>query len=307
MTSAAGPSRSSPGSGYAVSTVDGSPIYFQVTEPTRPLQRPRTVVLCDGIGCDGFAWKYLRRDLADDHRIVHWHYRGHGRTPKPRDPGRVMIADLADDLVCVLDECQVEQAILIGHSMGVQVSLETYRRHGQRVQAMILACGAPGHPLKTFHDSDRLETLVPRLRAVVGRAPGLFNRLSRAVLPTRMSYAVAAMLEVNADLMDRSDFMPYLRGISRIDSELFLDMLGAANRHTARDILGDIAVPVLVIAGTHDHFTPPWLGLQMHRAIPGSELLMVDRGTHTAPIEHPGQINAAVLEFLDRRLSDRIR
>lgn len=305
MTSFSSPdgSRAFSGSGYAVSTVDGSPIYFRTTEPVHPPPHPRTVVLCDGIGCDGFVWKYLRRDLSREHRIIHWHYRGHGRTPKPRDPGRVTIPDLAEDLVSVLNECQIERAILIGHSMGVQVSLETYRRHRDRVQSMILACGAPGHPLKTFHDSDRLETLVPRLRAVVGRAPRLFNRLSRTFLPTRASYTIAAMLEVNADLMDKSDFMPYLRGISRVDFELFLDMLNAANHHTARDILDDIETPVLIIAGTHDHFTPPWLSLQMHRAVPESELIMVDRGTHTAPIEHPEQINAAVLEFLERRLA----
>ena len=90
------------------------------------------LVLSDGVGCDGFIWKYLRRSLAD-YRVVHWNYRGHGRTPRPRDPGRISMPDFADDLAAVLDDCGAERAVLFGHSMGVQVSLETYRRHRDRV------------------------------------------------------------------------------------------------------------------------------------------------------------------------------
>ncbi|MCG8416852.1 MAG: alpha/beta hydrolase [Proteobacteria bacterium] len=323
--------------GYAISNADGTPIFFCVSAPKLrsdqgdrlPPQTPvhssggsdatststanrsengspslRTVALCDGIGCDGFAWKYLRRDLASSYRIVHWHYRGHGRTPSPRDRERLTIPDLADDLASVLDECRVERAVLIGHSMGVQVSLETYRRHRERVSAMVLMCGSPAHPLKTVHDSDRLEALLPRLRNVVARAPWLFNRLSRAILPTRASYLVATLLEVNAKLLKQSDFMPYLRGISRVDLELFLDMLSAANRHSARDLLPEIDVPVLIVAGSRDGFTPPWLSVEMHRTIPNAELLTVDNGTHTTPIERPEQVGQKVMDFLDRRVAD---
>src|SRR5438874_8807274 len=79
--------------GFAVGR-DETPIYYRVTgRPDGP-----AVVLCDGIGCDGYVWKYLERELATDHRVVHWHYRGHGRTPPPRDRRRVDIPDLADDL-----------------------------------------------------------------------------------------------------------------------------------------------------------------------------------------------------------------
>ena len=38
------------------------------------------IVLTDGIGCDGFAWRYLVPRLSERHRVVHWHFRGHGRS-----------------------------------------------------------------------------------------------------------------------------------------------------------------------------------------------------------------------------------
>src|ERR1700753_2523499 len=64
---------------------DGTPIYYRVRGP---VDAP-AVVFCDGIGCDGYVWKYLETELAVTHRIVHWHYRGHGRTATPRPPPRV--------------------------------------------------------------------------------------------------------------------------------------------------------------------------------------------------------------------------
>ena len=66
----------------------------------------------DGILCDGFIWKYLTLSLSEEWPIVHWHYRGHGRTPEPRDRRRVSMPDLADDLASVLDAAGVARAVL---------------------------------------------------------------------------------------------------------------------------------------------------------------------------------------------------
>src|SRR5580704_11490422 len=48
---------------------------------------PRAI-LCDGILCDGFIWKYAWDALAKVLPVAHWHYRGHGRSALPVDPER---------------------------------------------------------------------------------------------------------------------------------------------------------------------------------------------------------------------------
>ncbi len=290
--------------GYAVSAADGLPIYYTVSEPVRaPQDEPvPTVALCDGIGCDGYVWKYLRRELEATTRIVHWHYRGHGRTRAPDDLTRISIADCADDLACVLDDAGVDRAVLMGHSMGVQVVLETYRRHGERVDGMILACGAPANPLRTFRGKDTLERLLPAVRKLVARTPGLSRGMVRHLLPTRLSYKLATLLEVNGVLIEEADFAPYLRGMSRIDPALFLGMLAEAGSHSALDLLSSIAAPTLIIAGSRDGFTPPDLSLEMHEQIPEAELLVVHEGSHTAPLERPDYVNRAIVAFLRRRV-----
>ncbi|MGN6104804.1 MAG: alpha/beta fold hydrolase [Kofleriaceae bacterium] len=284
--------------GYAVAPSDGSPLFYE-SWGERGAQTP--VLLCDGIGCDGYVWRYLRTDLGSRFGI-HPHYRGHGRTPAPRDPARVTIEDLADDVACVLDDALVERTVLVGHSMGVQVALETYRRHADRVAGLVLVCGASSHPLRTFRGSATLEELLPTIQKWIQRVPRVINRVTRLVLPTRLAYEVASRLEIRRELIEPADFMPYLEGMARIDSRLFIAMLSAAGQHSADDLLPSIDVPVLVVAGARDGFTPPERSRDMAAAIPDAELLEIPNGSHTAPIERPHLVDWTIRDFLSRRI-----
>lgn len=285
--------------GYAVASSDGSPLFYESWGERERGISP--VLLCDGIGCDGYVWRYLRQDLSDRFGL-HPHYRGHGRTSAPRDPARVTIEDLADDMASVLDDAQVERAVLIGHSMGVQVALETYRRHRDRLAGLVLVCGAPSHPLKTFRGSAALEEILPIVQRWIHRVPGVINRVTRTLLPTRLAYEVASRLEIRRELVEPRDFMPYLEGMARIDSRLFVAMLSAAGQHSAEDLLPEISLPVLVIAGERDGFTPPERSRAMAAAIPGAELLEIPQASHTAPIERPNLVDNSVRDFLVRRV-----
>src|SRR6266404_8738335 len=116
---------------------DGTRIHWSAVGRGSP-----ALVCCDGIGCDGFAWKYLVRDFAARNRIVRWRYRGHGRSGVPDDPARVTFDDLCGDLRAVLDAAGVPEGVFLGHSMGVQVALEYHRRHPAQVLGLVLVCGS---------------------------------------------------------------------------------------------------------------------------------------------------------------------
>lgn len=283
--------------GYAVAR-DGEPIFYRVIGPNT--SNPGIpVALCDGVGCDGYIWKYIERALSETHQVVHWHYRGHGRTPAPRNRDHVCLADLADDLEAVLDAAGVNHAVIAGHSLGVQVSLETYRRHRERTRGLILMCGAYGNPLRTFRGQGTVEKLLPLAAFATRQAPRFVHALWRSLLPTRLAYAVATRIEINPELVHAEDFMPYLEHMAKVDLSLFLSILAHAGRHSAREILPQIDLPTLIVAGEHDGFTPQALSENMHHLIPGSELLVVEGGSHTAPIERPQLVTDTVIRFLD--------
>lgn len=282
--------------GYAAAPSDGTRLFYEDDERGDP-RIP--VLLCDGIGCDGYVWRYLRPAVAP-RRVLHPHYRGHGRSQAPRVPSRIEIDDLADDAAAVLDDAGVDRAVWIGHSMGVQVALEAWRRHRDRVAGLVLVCGAPSHPLRSFRGSATLEDLLPTIERWVLRVPRIVNRLTRTLLPTQLALEIAGAFEINRSLVQPDDFMPYLEGMARMDVRTFLAMLAAAGRHTTDAVLPEIDVPTLVVAGGRDGFTPPARSRELAAQVPGAEIIEIEDGSHTAPIERPERINEAIIAFLDR-------
>lgn len=259
-------------------------------------------IFSDGILCDGFIWKYLWAALPDLVPVVHWHYRGHGRSALPADPNRIDIPAHAQDLGAVRRHVGDPPCVLIGHSMGCQVALEAYRQRPERIRGLVLLCGTYGNVTSTFHGVQFLDLLLPKLVDAVQKAPDLARAIwSR--LPARLALKVALKIgEIDPNRVHADDFLPYLLHMTHVDFPMFLRMLREAGRHSAADMLSTIDVPVLVVAGERDTFTPAFLAQSMAEAIPTGELLMVPGGTHVTPIEQPELVDDRVKAFLRDRV-----
>jgi pimeloyl-ACP methyl ester carboxylesterase len=257
-----------------------------------------TAILSDGIVCDGFIYKYLWEDLASWVNVAHWHYRGHGRSALPADPQQIDVAAHASDLDAVRRQLGDPPVVLIGHSFGTQVCLEAYRRRRELVRAMILMCGSFGRVTHTFRGTDLLANVLPNLLGFVAKHPKLARALwSR--MPARVAVRIAQLTgDIDAKSIRVEDIEPYFRHAAHVDFAMFLRMLQHAGEHSAEDLLPDVNVPVLVVAGERDSFTPPYIAEAMATAIPGAELLMLPGGTHAAPLERRREVADRIGEFL---------
>jgi pimeloyl-ACP methyl ester carboxylesterase len=265
------------------------------------------VLFTDGVGCSGYVWDRLLPELARSRRVLHWNYRGHGNTPPPADPARCTLRDCVDDLVAVLDAAGARRAVLAGHSMGVQVSLEAHRRAPERVAGLLLVCGSPSHPLETFHGSAALGRVFPWLRDLVLAFPGLAGQVFRHLVPSELAMQVGLWVEVNRQLVRREDLRRYFDDLSRVDPASFVRLLDSAAAHDATDHLAAVKVPALVVGGERDTFTPLALSQRMHLAISGSEMLVLPAGSHMGPLEHSELLQLRVEKFLAERVDRRLR
>ncbi|MBM7115922.1 alpha/beta fold hydrolase [Archangium primigenium] len=272
---------------------DGAPLYYQVRGEGEP-----GAVMCDGLGCDGFVWKYLEPQLERQHRVLRWHYRGHGRSGLPTRRHRIGMSYSCDDLNRVMDAAGIHQGVIFGHSMGVQVALEFQRRYPERVRGLVLVCGSYGSLLNTFHDGTLLKKLFPLIRLTVESFPEPVARLTRSLLSTPLAMEVALSVELNRSLLAKSDLLPYFTHLANMDPVVFVRTLRSAAYHNAWRHLPHVDVPTLVIAGQHDKFTPAWISRRMAAHIPGAELLMLPQGTHVAPLEYRETIERRVDRFL---------
>ena len=211
---------------------DGTHLFVEYQQADHPV----TVVLCDGIGCDGFVWTYLVKELADIANVIHPHMRGHGKSQRPTRLENLSICDFAKDIEMVTQAlCAPEQPlILLGHSMGVQVTLEFMHRNRTRVCGSVLICGSFEHPATTVHYEDRLARALPLLKQLTNKVAKPLTAIWRTALNLPVAMTVARLTETHPDHTDPSIFEPYLAHLADMDLEVFFHTLDHANQHSAR-------------------------------------------------------------------------
>lgn len=262
-----------------------------------PAHGPAILIL-DGIGCSGWAFRRIIPPLAEKNRVVLMHYRGHGRSPDPPRPWHLSMPDLADDAAAVLDALEIPNATAVGFSMGFQVCLELYRRHRERVTGLVSLAGPAGRVLETFQGTGAFGHVLPLLRAAAKHAGDLTGRVWRKLVPSRWILDIGLLTQLNAERLDVEDFTFYLDQMAAMNPELFLEMLGEASRHTAHDLLPQIHAPALVVAGAHDTFVPLETMRSLAFAIPRAQWVVLAEASHALPAEYPEDVTARLQEFV---------
>ena len=277
---------------HFVKAADGTSLYATSQGKGPP------IVLCDGLGCDGFIWQDLAPFLAQRFRVVHWNYRGHGRSQEPHNLESLNMETLLSDLSAVLDALDVDEAILVGHSLGVQVILEFAARHPERIRALVPVCGSYGRPLTTFHNSPLLDITLPTIRKAVESYPAHAQWLWNRVFESRVLVRAAMEVETSTSMVDLKKVKPYFQHLRSMRFEVFIRMLDGVRTHTVEHRLHTIRAPALVVAGTKDTFTPGSLSRRMAHLLPEGELLMIPGGSHIAPLEQPELLRLRLEAFL---------
>lgn len=293
-----------------ISMPDGTKIYTRVFQQPTAAKMP--LILHDGLGCDGYIWKYIIDHFQADHPIIHWNYRGHGKSEMPRDINSIRVDMCVRDLEVILDRLNIDQAIFCGHSMGVQVVLESYIKLSKKFAAMVLLNGGPGHPIETWHAPfnryGRTTVANFLMRQFYKQFSGTlihfsdFIRVLQPIAASPLAYYFTTHLELNPKRVKKSDFFPYLQQLAKMDPRAFGQMMRSLANHNVKQLLPNITHPTFVVSGGRDTFCPGWLSEDMHRAIPKSEHLYIADGSHVTPIEHPELINLRMAKFIHERV-----
>lgn len=223
---------------------------------------PPTFLCLHGLVDTFSVWNRLAGPLAERGRVVRVDQRGHGQSDAP--PGPYSLEDLAGDAAAVLDDLRIDQAILVGHSMGGVVALTAALEHPERVAGLVL--------LGTTSDvSERVSDEYDRI-ARAGEEQGT-EGIARAIY----GETTRRRIEGNA------------RGIAAVTRAL-----GALHRNPLTPKLERIQCPTLVMVGTDDPMGTKASEI-IAAKIPGRIDIIQDMG-HWLHVESP----ETILEAMDR-------
>jgi 3-oxoadipate enol-lactonase len=197
-------------------------------------------------------------------RVVALDHRGHGRGIRSRKPFRLL--DCADDAAALLDTLGVERAIATGYSMGGPIAQLLWRRHPDKVQALVLCATAKGF------SSTREERI------------GFFTLASLAAA-ARLT-PTPARNWIAAQVMDRRarDYHEWAYEQMRDhDWRALLEAGRALGTFSSATWIGQVDVPVAQLLTMRDLVVPLRRQLRLLEAIPGAKAYRVDGG-HDAVI-----------------------
>lgn len=235
------------------------------------------------------------------HQVICWDYRGMGQSimPDPRT-GDVSMARQARDILAVLEHLEVERAVFVGWSMGVQVSLEAIRQQPERVAGFVALLGTYARPFQTAFPTPVSRTIEGLFRFMTRHpsvAQGVLNL--GVTLPNLAFFLLSNGVFVGKDA-DREVFDANVRSVAGVEKTLYARTMLELATHDATDLLQRVGCPTLIIAGERDYLTPPRVAMHMARTISGATYREVKGGTHFAMIEQPELINRWLLQLADR-------
>lgn len=231
------------------------------------------LILLHGWTLDHRMWRPQIAALAERHFLVMPDRRGCGSATAPPD-----LAREAEDVIAIADFLGFDRFALAGLSRGAVVALDTARRYGSRLTALVVS-GAPLPALVPREEVIDLE----RLRALVaaGDLPG-FRALwaQHPLMQTHSPQAAALAAEMLADYDGR-------------------DLLAPSEAPgLPREILSMLSMPVLSMTGAHD---TPWrraCARALADVAPRARHIEIAQAGHLANADNPAAFNAAAASFL---------
>lgn len=228
------------------------------------------VLFVHSFGGDSSHWSAAMTHLEQEHRVVAFDLRAHGRSPGT--PGKYSIAALANDIDTVASREQLTAFILVGHSLGALAAAEYAGSNSARVKALVLVDppAAPG-----AIPPDQLQ----QVRDELDRDP--YPVVERF---WEQQMFAGSRAETISKLLAALRALPREAAAALTDASLDYDAIPALLRYPGPKFA--IVTPANDAASS------------LHNMVPGFRHAVIDGTGHWIHLDKPVEFNEALDEFL---------
>jgi pimeloyl-ACP methyl ester carboxylesterase len=250
------------------------------------------LLLIHGFGASTYTWRHVAPELAKNYRVIAVDLKGFGQSDKPFD-GRYSVYDQAELLAQLIEDKDLRDLTLVGHSFGggvaLLLALEANQRLDGRITRLVLL------------DSIAYPQNIPVFFRLLD-VP-LVSQLGVRMVPPLVQTRVALQIAYFDD--------------SKIDPEeieLYAAPLKTAAGkhaiiHSARQIVPEdiaelseryktIELPTLILWCDHDRIVPLEVGIKLRRTLPNSTLRLIEDCGHMPQEEQPASTLALIKGFI---------
>ena len=245
------------------------------------------LILIGGFSMVKEMWERQVADLSQHFRVIAFDNRGVGESTITEPD--FTIADMAADVVGLMDYLQIDKTHVFGVSMGGLISQMLALDHWDRIRKVALGCTSHGGRFAVAPDAEVMALLakmgdpsMPVEEGIRLRLPIMYSERFIREEPEKIEKIVALFIR----------YQPTVKGAQ--------GQMKALSFFNVKKRLGEIRCPILAITGDEDRMMPPDNAQLIVEGIPGAGLYIVKGAGHAFYYEKPYEVNRVLTAFFQK-------
>ena len=279
---------------------DGAQVFVEEVGP----ESRKGAIFIHGSALRTDMWHY-QFDGLGEHRLIFCDLRGHGLSG-PAGEKDYSMETLTADLCDLLEELDLEEVVIVGHSVGGMIALELCKRFpdrvGRQVKGLVLTNTTYGPVTETLIGGGtglaRFERITRRPFDALRSQHSRIEALRKVVRPSDAMFWMVALAAFGKGASAKQiDFVYDM--VSETPIEVVFDLVRSYRDFDMTDHLDLVTVPCLVIGGTEDRLTTVRASEYLAEHLPKADLHVFDGVGHMSMLERHEEFNRLVEGFLD--------
>lgn len=250
------------------------------------------VFLVHGFGSKKEGWIAQAKALSEKFKVIRFDNRGAGKSDRPNEP--VTLKMFADDIAGLMTFLNIDEAHIIGWSLGGMIVQHFLLHHQNRIKnAVLLHTNYKGTGIEYYKEirHKQLDILLkdPEKAFWESARTGYYREFRKKMEKNPLMKFHG--LWSAEDLIKQNAIDPPTH--QDIDNQA-----GAIAEHNTLADLNQITVPILLVAASHDRLCPKSTMLEMDKRLPNSTFKTIEKAGHSAPLSQAPEVNKIILDFL---------
>lgn len=248
----------------------------------------RAMMFAHGFGCDQNMWRLVAPAFEDRFRVVLFDQIGAGKSDLTAyEPDKyATLAGYADDVVQLAGELGIRDGVFVGHSVSAMIGLLAVKKAPQLFNELVMVGPSPRY----INDE--------AANYVGGFSEEQIHELLDFLDSNHMGWseAMAPVIMGNADRPELGEELT--NSFCRTDPEIAKRFARATFLSDNREDLMGFAARTLILQCSDDVIAPTCVGEFVHRALPNSELVLMQASGHCPNLSAPDETIAAIRAFV---------
>lgn len=267
---------------------------FTKFNPEKPM-----LVFNYGLVCSNHHWKFQTQYFDSlGYQILIHDYRGHFQSTGAHDVKKITFQQMAKDVADLCVFLEIKKAVMLGHSMGVNICLQLAKDYPELVTGMVLISGTFINVKDVMFDTNLMEFVAPIASLGLEKYPEVFKKIWATGGMNPIVREIIHKTGFNHQKVSKEFIEIYLNRVGQLGAEVFFQLF---NEMTKQNIIGNLEkmnVPALVMGGHKDNVIPNHLQRTLATLLPKSETYFMKTGSHVPQADFPEMVNERIDLFL---------